>query len=112
MTVQFDNISLQMKNKIPDFQQVELCPVVKWGVLSVQYFIVRSLYLSKVQQPQEQRYPFLSVHAVCSFVQTMKWLPVFGVFNVRHILLQAIGNEGCTHTVIESSLEGEGRGVS
>ena len=83
MTVQFDNISLQMKNKIPDFQQVELCPVVKWGVLSVQYFIVRSLYLSKVQQPQEQRYPFLSVHAVCSFVQTMTWLPVFGIFNVH-----------------------------
>ena len=68
-----------MKNKIPDFQQVELCPVAKWGVLSVQYFTVRSLYLTKAQQPKEQRYPFLSVYAVWSFVQTMTWLPVFGV---------------------------------
>ena len=40
-----------------------------------------SPYLGKVQQ--EQRYPFLSVCAVFSCVQTMVWLPVFGIFNVR-----------------------------
>ena len=34
------------------------------------------------RQPQEQCYPFLSVCAVCLCVQTMLWLPVFGIFNV------------------------------
>ena len=42
-----------------------------------------SSYLCKAQQPQEQRYPFLSVFAAFSCVQTMTWLPVFGIFNVR-----------------------------
>ena len=36
-----------------------------------------------VQQPQEQRYPFLPVCAVFSCVQTMVWLLVFVIFNVR-----------------------------
>ena len=40
-----------------------------------------SPYLGKAQQPQEQRYPFLSVCAVFSCVQTMVW-PVASV-NVR-----------------------------
>ena len=35
------------------------------------------------QQPQEQRYPFLSVCAVFSCVQTVVWLPVLGIFNVH-----------------------------
>ena len=39
--------------------------------------------MGKAQQSQEQRYPFLSVRAVFSCVQTMVWLPVFGIFNVR-----------------------------
>ena len=58
----------------------------------------RSPYLGKAQQPQEQRYPFLSVSAVCSCVRTVVrlsvsavcscvrtvlWLPVFEIFNVR-----------------------------
>ena len=34
-------------------------------------------------KPQEQRYPILSVCAVFSCVQTMDWLPVFGIFNVH-----------------------------
>ena len=45
-----------------------------------------SSYPGKAQQPQEQRYPFLSVCAVFSCVQTMVWLPlvpVFGIFNVH-----------------------------
>ena len=40
-------------------------------------------YLCKAQQPQEQRHPFLPVCAVFSCVQTMVWLPVFGICNVR-----------------------------
>ena len=39
--------------------------------------------LQGVQQPQEQRYPFLPVCAVCSCVHTMVWLPVSGSFNVH-----------------------------
>ena len=33
----------------------------------------------KAQQPQEQRYPYLSVCAVFSCVQIMVWLPVLGL---------------------------------
>ena len=43
-------------------------------------------YPGKAQQPQEQRYPFLSVCVVFSCVQTIVWLPlvpVFGIFNVH-----------------------------
>ena len=36
----------------------------------------------KTQQPQEQRYPFLSVRAVFLFVQTRVRLPVFRIFDV------------------------------
>ena len=49
--------------------------------VSVLQFVSR--YRGKAQQPQEQRYPFLSVCVVFSCVQTMVWLPVFGIFNVR-----------------------------
>ena len=35
------------------------------------------------QHPQEQRYPFLSVRAVFSCLQTMVWPPVFEIFNER-----------------------------
>ena len=37
----------------------------------------------RLQQPQEQRYPFRTVRAVFSFVQTKVWLPFWGIFNVR-----------------------------
>ena len=41
-------------------------------------------YMGKTTaKPVEQRYPFLSVYAVFSYVQTMVWLPAFGIFNVR-----------------------------
>ena len=37
----------------------------------------------KVQQPQERCYPFLSVCAAFSCVQTMAWEPVLGISNVH-----------------------------
>ena len=39
--------------------------------------------LPGIQQPQEQRYPFLTVRAVFSCVQTEVWLPMLGIFNAR-----------------------------
>ena len=59
-----------------------------------------SPYLGKAQQPQERRYPFLPVSAVFSCVQ----LPVFGIFIVRQVLMNAIAHGGCTDTV---SLQGK-----
>ena len=52
-----------------------------------EYFFVlcgkfRSPYLGKAQQPQEQRYPFLSVCAAFTCVQTMVRLSVFKLFNL------------------------------
>ena len=37
----------------------------------------------RLQQPQEQRYPFLTMPAVFSCVQAKVWLPVLGSFNVH-----------------------------
>ena len=37
----------------------------------------------RLQQPQEQCYPFLSLCAVLLCVQTIVWLIVFGIFNVH-----------------------------
>ena len=44
---------------------------------------VGSLCLGKAQQPQEQRYPFLSACVVFSCVPTVVWLPKCGIVNVR-----------------------------
>ena len=65
--------------------------------LSLQYVVVTcakfgSPYLRKAQQPQEQRYPFLSVCVVFVCVQTMVGLPVFGTFNVH----TAVDARDCT----------------
>ena len=38
--------------------------------------------LGKAQQPQEQRYPFLSACTVFWCVRALAWLPVFGILNV------------------------------
>ena len=62
-----------------------------WGGYFFQYFVVPcgkfgSPHLVKAQQPQEQRYPLLSVYAVFPCVQIMVWLPVFGIFNVRTVV--------------------------
>ena len=37
----------------------------------------------RVQQPQEQRYSFLTVRAIFSCIQLKVWLPVLGIFNVH-----------------------------
>ena len=67
-----------------------------------------SPYLGKAQQPQEQRYPFLSGCAAFSCVQTTVWLPVFGVFNVRTDVDACDGTQGgCTDTVRESAPEAD-----
>ena len=39
-------------------------------------------YLGKVQQLQEQHYPFLQMCVIFLCVQTMVWLPMFGTLNV------------------------------
>ena len=39
--------------------------------------------LGKAQQLQEQRYPSLSMYPVCSCVQTMLWLSMPGIINMR-----------------------------
>jgi len=40
-------------------------------------------HLGKAQPSQEQRYPFLSVCVGFLCVQTMVWLPAFGILNVH-----------------------------
>ena len=57
----------------------------------------RPTHIIKAQQPKEQRYPFLSVCAVFSCVQTcLTW---------AQMLMQAIAHGGCTDTVRESALK-------
>ena len=69
-------------------QLTELCLTTEQlDFLFCFYFIVPcgkfgSPYLGKAQQPQEQRYPFLSKCTVFSQVQKMVWLPTFGIFNM------------------------------
>ena len=60
-----------------------------------------SPYPGKAQPPQEQRYPFLSVYAVLSGVQTLVWLllSVFGIFIVRTIV--DVDARGCTRGLYE-----------
>ena len=73
--------STQMTSE-KSFVSVLHCPLGEFG----------SPYLGKEQQPQEQRYPFLSVWVVLLCVQTMVWLPVFGIFNVP----SAVDTRDCT----------------
>ena len=73
----------------------------------IQYGKFGSPYRGKVQQPQEQRYPFLSVCVVFVCVQTMVWLPVFGIFNVRTDVDASIALGGCTDTGRESALQAD-----
>ena len=65
-------ISSPLRNKVQSIKSINLR---KFG----------SPYLGNAQQPQEQRYPFLSVCTVlkCSCVQTAVWLTVSGMLNVR-----------------------------
>ena len=63
--------------------------LVLWRTSSLSFIFSTSLSLvgnsghltrAEAQEPQEQRYPFLSVRAAFSCVQTMVWLPGFGIF--------------------------------
>ena len=74
-----------------------------------QYFIVPcrtfgSPNLGKAQQLQEQCYPFLSVCVVFSCVQTMVWLLMFGIFNMRRCWCVRL-HTGAVRAVRESELE-------
>ena len=51
--------------------------------LSLQLSLPGRLTWVRLQQPQEQRYPLLTVRAVFSCVQTKVGLPMPGVFNVH-----------------------------
>ena len=59
----------------------------------------------RLQQLQEQHCLFLPVHGVFLCVQTMVWLPVFGIFNVCTGFDAGSGTqELCTNAVGESAL--------
>ena len=64
-----------------------------------------SPYLGKGQQPQEQRYPFLSVCAVFPMVRTMVQLAVLRIINVGTDVNAFDCTPGCTDTVRETALE-------
>ena len=55
------------------FLILDLMHAGSWGCLT----------WTRLQQPQEQCYPFLTVRVVFLTVQTKVWLPVLGTFNVR-----------------------------
>ena len=57
-----------------------------------------SLNWVRLQQPLELRHPFLSDSAVFSCVQTMVWLPMFGIFNVRIYINACEYTRGLTDT--------------
>ena len=64
----------------------------------------RSPYLGKTQQLQKQRYPILSVCTVFLCGQTMVWLPVFAIFNVR---TDADAHGGFIDPIREPALEAD-----
>ena len=62
-------------------------------------------FSGKVQQPQEQRYPFLSVCAVVSCVQTIVCgCQCLGFLTCAQLLMHAIAQGSYTDTVRESAL--------
>ena len=72
----------------------------------LKYFIVPcgkfgSSYPGKALQPQEQRYPLLSVCAIFSHFQIMAWLPAFGIFKMD------TDADACDCIVKESALEAD-----
>ena len=80
------------------------------------FFIYLALHLSlagiwdrltwvRLQQSQEQRYPFQTVRAVFSCIQTKVWLQALRIFDVRKMLMRVTAHEGCTDTVRESALK-------
>ena len=66
----------------------------------------RSPYLGKAQQPQEQRYPFLSVCAVFFHVSRQCYCcQRLGFLTCTQTLMHAITHGGCTDTVRQSAPE-------
>ena len=62
--------------------------------------------VNKAQQPQEQRYPFLSVCVVFSCVQTMLYdCQCLEFVTCAQMSMHAIAHGGCTDTVRESALK-------
>ena len=59
----------------------------------------------RLQQPQEQRYPLLTVPAVCSFAQTKVYLSMLGIFNVHTDVNACDFTRGYTDTIRESALK-------
>ena len=60
----------------------------------------------RLQQPQEQCYPFLTVRAVFSCVQSKVWLPMCGIFNVRTDVNASDCTQGlCGHRKRDSALK-------
>ena len=91
--------------------QFVCCFVLFVAAALVLYCLLRDIWVAlrpcKAQQPREQCYPFLTMNAVFSCVQTMVWLPMFRIFNTfsPQTLMHAIAQGGCTDTVRESALE-------
>ena len=70
--------------------------------------IVRSfghLNCARLQQPQEQHYPCLPVCTIRSCVQTMLWLPGFGIFNISISMLHVSAHRHCMNTVRKAALK-------
>ena len=71
-----------------------------------------SPYLGKAQQPQELRYPFLSVCVVLPCVRQWCGWQCLRFLTCTQTLMHAIAHGGCTDTVRESALKfGSGRKI-
>ena len=57
---------------------------------------------ARLWQPQEQCYPFLTMHVVFSCIQTKVSLPMLGILNVH---MDVIAHKGCRDTIGESALK-------
>ena len=60
------------------------------------------LIWARLWQPQEQCYPFLTVHVVFSCIQTKVSLPMLGILNVH---MDVIAHKGYMETIGESALK-------
>ena len=94
----FSKVKLILKVCIP------LCTCFSWFHWSLAGNSARLTWV-RLQQPQEQRCPLLTVRAGFSCVQTEVWLPMLGIFNVRTYVKACDCNEGCTDTGKESVLK-------
>ena len=65
--------------------------------IKVTWVRLQQLVTVRLQQLQEQCYPFLSVCVAFPCVQTMVWLTGFGMFNQAHMLMHAITRKDCVN---------------